>query len=110
MHAEKALLGLEGIGRRRLPCQRCLSLPMAVCMAIRGHGWHQNVEMTGSTIAVGIVVIGLLRSGVISTSGLHTWHDLFGMVCGPACLIMIVEMLISVGMYSGRAGQQSRAA
>jgi hypothetical protein len=69
-----------------------------------------NLEMTGSTLAVGIVVIGLLWSGAISASGLHTWRDLFSMICGPACLVMIIEMLISFGMYSGRARQQRPAA
>lgn len=45
----------------------CLALPMAVYMAVRGHGRRHNVVMTGSTIGVGIVVIGLLWSGAIST-------------------------------------------
>jgi hypothetical protein len=74
----------------------CLALAMAVYMAVRGHGRRHNLEMTGSTIAVGIVVTGLLWSGAIPASGLHTWRDLFAMICGPACLVMIVEMLISV--------------
>jgi heme/copper-type cytochrome/quinol oxidase subunit 4 len=87
----------------------CLALPMAVYMALRGHGRRHNLEMTGSTIAVGIVVIGLLWSGVIATSGLQNWHSLFGMMCGPACLVMIVEMLISFNMYSGDLGEAERA-
>ena len=79
----------------------CLALPMAAYMAIRGHGRRHNLEMTGTTIAVGAVLVGLIRFGVISTSGLDGWGTLFGMVCGPACLIMVVQMLISFGMYSG---------
>jgi hypothetical protein len=66
--------------------------------------------MTGTTIGVGIAVIGLLWSGAISTSGLQTWGDVFGLVCGPACLLMIVEMLISFKMYSGRTHQSGRTA
>jgi hypothetical protein len=88
----------------------CLSLAMTVYMAVRGHGRRHNLEMTGSTFAAGTVVIVLLWSGVISTSGLHTWRDLFPVICGPACLVMVVEMLISFGMYSGRARQQRPAA
>jgi hypothetical protein len=88
----------------------CLAVPMAAYMAIRGHGRRHNLEMTASTIAVGMVVIGLLASGVIATSGLQNWHSLFGLICGPACLVMIVEMLISFNMYSGRARHQSPAA
>jgi hypothetical protein len=88
----------------------CLALAMAVYMAVRGHGRRHNLEMTGSTLAVGIVVIGLLWSGAIPASGLHTWRDLFAMICGPACLVMIIEMLISFGMYSGQAHRQSTTA
>jgi hypothetical protein len=84
----------------------CLALPMAVYMAMRGHRRRHNVEMTGSTIGVAIVVIGLLWSGVISATGLQNWHSLFGLVCGPACLVMVVEMLISFNMYSGRAAER----
>lgn len=81
----------------------CLALPMAAYMVVRGHGRRHNLEMTASTIAVGIVVIGLLWSGVIPASGLQNWHSLFGLVCGPACLVMVAEMLISFNVYSGRA-------
>jgi hypothetical protein len=83
----------------------CLALPMAAYMAVRGHGRRHNLEMTGSTLGVGLVVLGLLWSGVIASSGLQNWHGLFGLVCGPACLVMIVEMSISFNMYSGRAAE-----
>jgi hypothetical protein len=85
----------------------CLALPMAVYMAIRGHGRRHNLVMTGSTLGVGVVVIW---SGVIPATGQPSWHSLFGLVCGPACLVMVVEMLISFNMYSGRARHQSPAA
>jgi hypothetical protein len=77
---------------------------------VRGHGRRHNLQMTASTLAVGIVVIGLLASGVIAASGLQNWHSLFGLICGPACLVMIVEMLISFNTYSGRAHHHSPAA
>jgi ABC-type tungstate transport system substrate-binding protein len=80
-----------------------LAVPMAAYMALRGHPRRHNVVMTGSTLAVGTVVIGLLWSGVIPASGLPTWHALFGLVCGPACLLMIAEMLLSFRMYSGQS-------
>jgi hypothetical protein len=87
-----------------------LAVSMAVYMAVRGHGRRHNLEMTGSTIGVGLVVIGLLWSGAISASGLPGWHSLFMLICGPACLIMIVEMLFSFNMYSGQAPHHSPAA
>jgi hypothetical protein len=88
----------------------CLALPMAVYMAVRGHGRRHNLVMTGSTIGVGIVVIALLWSGAISASGPQTWQSLFGLLCPPACLIMVVEMLLSFNMYSGRAPHHRTAA
>ena len=83
---------------------------MAVYMALRGHGRRHNVVMSASTLGVGMVVIGLLASGAIATTGLQNWHNLFGLICGPACLVMIVEMLISFNTYSGRAHHHSPAA
>jgi hypothetical protein len=66
--------------------------------------------MTATTAGVGLVVIVLLWSGVIAASGLHTRSDVFRLVCGPACLLMIAEMLFSFRMYTGRARHQSPAA
>jgi hypothetical protein len=83
----------------------CLSVPMAAYMAVRGHRRRHNLEMTGSTIGVAIVVAVLLWFGVFPASGQPNWHSLFGLVCGPACLLMVVEMLISFHMYSGRAAE-----
>ena len=65
---------------------------------------------TGGTIGVGIIVIALLWSGAISANGLQTWHSLYGLICPPARLIMIVEMLTSFDMYSGRARHHGTAA
>ena len=80
-----------------------LALPMAAYMAIRHHPLRHNMLMTGSTFAVGAAVIGLLWSGAIAASGIPTWHALFGVICGPACLLMIAEMLFSFRIYSGQA-------
>lgn len=67
--------------------------------------------MTGSTVGVGLVVIALLWSGAISASDPQTWHGLFGLVCGPVCLIMIMEMLLSPALRSdpGHRRQQRPA-
>jgi hypothetical protein len=81
----------------------CLALPMAIYMTVRRHPLRHNMLMTGSTIAVGAAVIGLLWSGAIAASSLPTSHALFGLVCGPACVFMVAEMLLSFGMYSGRS-------
>jgi hypothetical protein len=86
-----------------------LAVPMAAYMTIRGHGRRHNLVMTASTVGIGLAVIGLLSSGAITASGLQ-WHSLFMLICGPACLVMIVEMLFSFHTYSGPAHHQSPAA
>jgi hypothetical protein len=101
-------LGYPGLARQApglsaLIIAVCLAVPVAVYMAVRGHGRRHNLVMTGTTIGVGLVMAALLWAGVIPTAGLQTWHSLFMLVCGPACLLMIAEMLISSGTYSGRA-------
>jgi hypothetical protein len=108
-------LGYPGLARQApglsaLIIAVCLAVPMAVYMAARGHGRRHNVEMTGSTLGVGVLMAGLLWSGVIPTAGVQTWHSLFMLVCGPACLLMIAEMAMSFGAYSGRAHHPHSAA
>jgi hypothetical protein len=108
-------LGYPGLARQApglsaLIIAVCLAVPMAVYMAVRGHGQRHNLEMTGSTIGVGLVMAALLWSGVIPTTGVQNWHSLFMLVCGPACLLMIAEMLVSHGAYSGRARHPRSAA
>jgi hypothetical protein len=61
----------------------CLAVPMAGYMAARGHGRRHNLVMTGSTILVGLAVIGMLWSGAIATDGLQNWRGLFGLICPP---------------------------
>src|SRR5262249_35942451 len=46
----------------------------------------------------------------LSASGPQTWQSLFGLIFPPACLIMVVEMLISFNIYSGRARYHRPAA
>jgi hypothetical protein len=108
-------LGYPGLARQApglsaLIIAVCLAVPMAVYMAVRGHGRRHNVEMTGTTLGVGMLLAALLWAGVIPTTGVQNWHSLFMLVCGPACLLMIAEMAIGFGAYSGRALHRHSAA
>ncbi len=82
-----------------------LALPMVTYMAIRGHGRRHNVEMTLITFAMGILTIGVIWIGFIPRDGLR-WESLFGLVCGPACLLMFVQMLFNFDVYSGRGNHE----
>lgn len=86
-----------------------LTVPMAVYMAVRGHGWGHNLTMSAGTVAVGVLVIGALSFGLVAPSSLRSWSPLYGLVCGPACVVMFVEMLFSFGMYGGRTDRHGHA-
>lgn len=80
-----------------------LALAMAVYMYVRRHGLRHNVVMSGSSIVVGVVLVGALWTGIISASSVSSRAGAFSLVCGPACLVMLVIMLLNFEMYSGRA-------
>jgi hypothetical protein len=106
-----SLLFFEGLGYsylvQRAPAVAILvivfslTVPMAIYMAVRGHGWGHNLTMAASTAAVGLAVIAALSFGLIPARSLPDWSSLYGLVCGPACVLMFVQMLFSFGMYSG---------
>jgi hypothetical protein len=81
-----------------------LTLAMAGYMALRGHPVRHNVEMSGSTIVGGILLIGALWAEMIPQATLATWPSLFTFMCGPLCLIMFVVMAARFEHYGGRVG------
>jgi hypothetical protein len=80
-----------------------LALAMAVYMHVRRHGLRHNLVMSGSTLVVGVVLVGALWTGIVAAGSVSSRGSAFGLVCGPACLVMLVIMLFNFGMYSGRA-------
>lgn len=81
-----------------------LTLAMAGYMALRGHPVRHNVEMSGSTIVGGILLIGALWAGMFPQATLASWVSLFSFICGPLCLIMFVVMAARFEHYGGRVG------
>jgi heavy metal-binding protein len=81
-----------------------LTLAMAGYMALRGHPVRHNLEMSGSTIVGGIVLIGALWAGMFPQAMLASWPSLFSFMCGPLCLIMLVVMAVRFEHYGGRVG------
>jgi hypothetical protein len=73
--------------------------PMAAWMRFRGMAWRPILEMSGATVGLAAVLIGLAAAGVIASSDLHRWALSF---CGPACVLMLPVMLFRFGMYAGR--------
>ena len=84
-----------------------LTVAMAAYMALRGHPVRHNVEMSGSTIVGGILLIGALWAGRSPQATLASWPSLFAFMCGPLCLIMFVVMAARFEHYGGRVSSDA---
>ena len=83
------------------------ALLMAVWMRFRGMAWRPSLEMAGATLGLGIVLIGMYWLGIVTTSTLIEFQDMF---CGPACVVMLVVMLFRLDLYTGSMRHHAHAA
>jgi hypothetical protein len=72
-----------------------LAASMVVWMRLMRMDWRPTLEMAGTAIGAGAVVLAGYWSGVLPLEGLLT------RVCGVACLAMIGVMLFRIRLYSG---------
>ena len=80
-----------------------LSVSMVAWMRFRGMQWRPTLEMAGSSMAVGLLMIAASRLELASTT------TLIQMECGLACLAMIAVMLFRVPLYSGHTARHAHA-
>lgn len=81
-----------------------LSLPMAVWMWFRGMDWRPTLEMSGSTMLVGLFLIVAYRLDLIAASNpLNVQTSL-------ACPLMLAVMLTRFRRYSGHNAHQPHPA
>lgn len=71
-----------------------LSLPMAAWMRFRGMQWRPTLEMAGSTMLVGLLLIAAYWAGRIPAD------SLIEIQTSLACPVMIAVMLPRFGLYS----------
>jgi hypothetical protein len=69
---------------------------MVLWMRFMGMDWRPTIEMAGTAIAAGAVVLAGYGLGIVAL------NDLLTSVCGVACLAMIGVMLFRVRLYSGQ--------
>jgi hypothetical protein len=72
-----------------------LSLPMAIWMRFRGMAWRPTLEMSGSTMVAGLLLIAGYRLGIIAQSSLMELQT--GIL---ACPLMLAVMLVRFPLYS----------
>lgn len=72
-----------------------LSLPMAVWMRFRGMAWRPTLEMSGSTMLAGLLLIAAYWLGIVAQG------SLLGLQTGIlACPLMLAVMLVRFPLYS----------
>jgi hypothetical protein len=71
-----------------------LSLPMAAWMRFRGMEWRPTVEMSGTTMGFGLLLIGAYQLDLVAASSLIELQASF------ACPLMLAAMLFRFGYYS----------
>jgi hypothetical protein len=72
-----------------------LSLPMAVWMRFRGMEWRPTLEMSGSTMVAGLLLIAAYWLGLVAKSSLMELQT--GLL---ACPLMFAVMLFRFRLYS----------
>jgi len=71
-----------------------LGASMVVWMRFRGMAWRPTLEMAGSSVAAGVLMVGGYWAGIVAAS------VLVESVCGVACLAMVAVMLFRFPLYS----------
>ncbi|QWZ09020.1 hypothetical protein KRR39_04110 [Nocardioides panacis] len=72
-----------------------LSFPMAAWMRFRGMGWRPTLEMSGSTMLTGLLLIAAYWLGIVDKSSLVEVQT------SLACPLMLAVMLLRFNFYSG---------
>ncbi|MDQ3911457.1 MAG: hypothetical protein M3305_06770 [Actinomycetota bacterium] len=70
------------------------TLPMVGWMRFRGHGWRPTLEMGGTSMVLGIVLIAAGWVGLIPVG------NIFGLEASLCCPAMLVPMLFRLGLYT----------
>jgi hypothetical protein len=78
-----------------------LSVPMAAWMRFRGMDWRPTLEMAGSTMVVGLLLITAYWLGIVAQS------SLIDVQTSLACPVMLVVMLFRFRLYSGHQGHHA---
>lgn len=80
------------------------AIAMGVYMAIRGHPWRHNLEMSSTAVLAALLLIaGYSWFGFVHKTAVPGWFGQVLFQCGPSCALMGVYMLIRYKHYTGSA-------
>jgi len=81
-----------------------LTLPMTAWMRFRGMEWRLTLEMSITTIVLGILLASLGWLGILPRSSLLDW------MTSLACPSMLIPMFLRLDHYAGRMDHSNHAA
>jgi hypothetical protein len=80
------------------------AVAMGIYMALRGHPWRHNLEMSSTAVVVASVLIAATSwSGFAPKTNIPGWFGQFVFQCGPSCVVMGADMLFRYKHYTGNA-------
>lgn len=79
-----------------------LSLPMAVWMRFRGMAWRPTLEMSGSTMVFGLLLIVAYWTDLVARD------NLIEVQTSAACPLMLAVMLLRPRLYAGHHAHRAR--
>lgn len=94
-----AVFGISDVGQRvpalsAMVVASVLGASMMVWMRLRGMAWRPTLEMAGSSVAAGVLMVAGYWVGIVPAGAL------IGSVCGVACVAMVAVMLFRFPLYS----------
>lgn len=82
------------------------AIAMGVWMAVRGHPWRHNIEMSSTSVITAVLLIGAYWwFGFAPATSTPGWFGQVMFQCGPTCALMGAYMLVNYKHYTGSAGQ-----
>jgi hypothetical protein len=80
------------------------ALAMGIYMAVRGHPWRHNLEMSSTAVVVALILIAAYAwFGFALKTNAPGWFGQFLIQCGPTCALMGADMLFRFKHYAGGA-------
>jgi hypothetical protein len=84
------------------------AIAMGVWMAVRGHPWRHNIEMSSTSVIAAVLLIAAYWwFGFTPATTLPGWFGQLIFQCGPTCALMGAYMLFNYKHYTGSAVQHA---
>jgi hypothetical protein len=86
------------------------AIAMGVWMAVRGHPWRHNLEMSSTAVVAALsLVVAYWWFGFTPRTNAPGWFGQFLFQCGPSCALMGAYMLLRLNHYAAGSMHHTNA-